>query len=691
MKNFYLYIKLSDEDTCIASEYADNFLSVDLKSTTSAFQAKEYTLRVYSSAYHFLGTDTVSVSQNKSPKSIHFDIQSMESWQNGIYCFYVFCNGRPEWFACHYLYTDYCYKPVSAELRPITELPTEFLFAHEICMSEWWETFDNFGFQQSYVTQFIHHVQLLSLYKKQQLTPSFPCFFVFGKERTAKKFAHHILGKYLVECQNKDILSVSVSEFIKKKYRFDTLPEEIKKHRLALLDISNLCDFPYGYQLVRKLLKLIDSHTFSDTLIIFHGPYDEWDEVKFMRPEYDVYTTAENTFYIPNRNNANSVSFLESETEFLEQEDFNQEENDEDFDELLEDTPSDSDNSESEISDSGMSDSQKSNSESDDSLKEPPTSSLSAKERLMQMIGLKQVKAEVKEAEIMTLFRKGRQEMELEDSEENRNHMIFYGNPGTGKTTVAKLIGEMYHEMGLLTSGHTIETNRSKLVGRYIGETEDKVNGIIESARGGVLFIDEAYTLVHEDDPRDFGAEVLNTLLTVLSEPNPNLIIIFAGYEDKMKKLLSFNEGLLDRFPLKFHFNDYNANELFEIALDICHQRHYTLTESANRQLYTLIETAVCHRDIYFGNGRWVHNLVEHDIIKNMAKRVMNVLSEKNPTSAKEESLVNKRHLFSVIEECDVLAAFNQQKQSSRLQEKKRIPIGFRIPEPETKQIRIGA
>ena len=203
--------------------------------------------------------------------------------------------------------------------------------------------------------------------------------------------------------------------------------------------------------------------------------------------------------------------------------------------------------------------------------------------------------------------------------------MLFLGNPGTGKTTVAKLVGEIYHNMGLLSKGHTVETNRSKLVGEYIGMTEKKTLEAIEEARGGVLFIDEAYTLVsHESDTKDFGKEILNALLTVLSEPQPDMIVILAGYEDKMMNMMKTNPGLKDRFPLTFHFDDYSAEELMN----------------------TLIEKAAANRNEYFGNGRWVHNLIYQGIIKSMARRVM--------TSSPTERNIDI-DMLCVIEESDII------------------------------------
>ena len=260
---------------------------------------------------------------------------------------------------------------------------------------------------------------------------------------------------------------------------------------------------------------------------------------------------------------------------------------------------------------------------------------------------LQRVKDDMREARMMAMFNQKRAEMCLQTNNELRNHMLFLGNPGTGKTTVAKLVGEIYHNMGLLSKGHTVETNRSKLVGEYIGMTEKKTLEAIEEARGGVLFIDEAYTLVsHESDTKDFGKEILNALLTVLSEPQPDMIVILAGYEDKMMNMMKTNPGLKDRFPLTFHFDDYSAEELMEMACRTLKAGNYRLTDDAHKCLNTLIEKAAANRNEYFGNGRWVHNLIYQGIIKSMARRVM--------TSSPTERNIDI-DMLCVIEESDII------------------------------------
>jgi stage V sporulation protein K len=272
----------------------------------------------------------------------------------------------------------------------------------------------------------------------------------------------------------------------------------------------------------------------------------------------------------------------------------------------------------------------------------------SAQKKLDQLVGLTQVKEEVTLARTMALFFRRREELGIGSQPDHRYHMLFLGNPGTGKTTVAQLIGEMYHEMGLLSHGRVKTVGRSDLVGEYIGQTEAKMGEIIKDARGGVLFIDEAYALADGEGgrSRDYGKEVIHALLPVLSEPDPDLIVVMAGYEDKMKMLLEMNQGLRDRFPLALHFQDFTDAELLEMAVRLCAQKGFVLTDGAMEALREVIARATAHRNEHFGNGRWLHDLMEQGVWKAMAMRVM-ACTDKS----------NEHALFSMVERQDVLAA----------------------------------
>lgn len=205
-------------------------------------------------------------------------------------------------------------------------------------------------------------------------------------------------------------------------------------------------------------------------------------------------------------------------------------------------------------------------------------------------------------------------------------HMVFTGNPGTGKTTVADFIGEIYHRIGLLEKGHVVRTERSKLVGRWIGETEQKTEAALTAAAGGVLFIDEAYTLFTNDtdgDKRDFGNRVIETLLSKLSDDGLNLIVILAGYPDEMNRMLESNPGLKSRFPFTFHFEDYSPDELMQIAeLTVCREG-YELTPEAADALRALLQHQYRQRDRYFGNARYVTRLITSQILPAMGTRLV--------------------------------------------------------------------
>ncbi len=298
----------------------------------------------------------------------------------------------------------------------------------------------------------------------------------------------------------------------------------------------------------------------------------------------------------------------------------------------------------------------------------PPT----AEQRLKALIGLEEVKREVLDAQLMVQFRQQRQHLGIPSHDtENRHHMLFLGNPGTGKTTVAQLIGEMYHQMGILSKGHTIITGRAQLVGEYIGDTESKMNQVIQEARGGVLFIDEAYTLFTDsDDKRDYGNRVLESLLTLLSEPNPDCIIILAGYEHEMKRLLSMNPGLKDRFPTHLHFQDFTARELYQIACTLISQQGYRLSAPADQELQRICRNAADAHTPDFGNARWVHNLFQKGITRVMARRVLQHPSYTGSTYAYRERIGLERDfttypggkacltsLFTVIQPQDILEA----------------------------------
>jgi len=207
-------------------------------------------------------------------------------------------------------------------------------------------------------------------------------------------------------------------------------------------------------------------------------------------------------------------------------------------------------------------------------------------------------------------------------------HMIFTGNPGTGKTTVAGLLGEIYASLGILKTGKVIVADRKKLVGRYIGDTEDNTKRVLQQAHGNILFIDEAYNLVGDpDDKKDFGPKVLDCLLEELSKEQTDMIIILAGYPDEMERMLKSNKGLQSRFPYTFHFEDYSEAELLEIAIRTAANSGYSFSDKAAERLKTLIHKELTRNAAkeqkHFGNARFITRLISTRIIPNMSRRVL--------------------------------------------------------------------
>ncbi len=247
-----------------------------------------------------------------------------------------------------------------------------------------------------------------------------------------------------------------------------------------------------------------------------------------------------------------------------------------------------------------------------------------ALEELQAMVGLTEIKRNIRTLSGQMKFFQERRLLGLRTTTGATYHAILTGNPGTGKTTVAKLLGKIYHSLGLLSKGDVVYVDRRRIIGRYIGETEENMKLILKEAQGNVLFIDEAYTLYTQGDERDFGRHAVECLLDVLSRKDPDMLIIFAGYEKEMDALLSMNQGLASRFPYRFHFPNYTAEELMQIAEKMISADDYELSVEARKLLQQVIREAANSRIERFGNARWVEQFVRNGIVPVLADRISN-------------------------------------------------------------------
>ncbi|MGB9779368.1 stage V sporulation protein K [Caldanaerobacter sp.] len=199
-------------------------------------------------------------------------------------------------------------------------------------------------------------------------------------------------------------------------------------------------------------------------------------------------------------------------------------------------------------------------------------------------------------------------------------HMIFKGNPGTGKTTVARILGKLLRGIGVLEKGHVVEVERADLVGEYIGHTAHRVRENVKKALGGILFVDEAYSLARGGE-KDFGKEAIDTLVKEMEDNRNKFVLILAGYKYEMEYFLNTNPGLRSRFPIQIDFPDYTIEELLQIAEVMVKNRQYKLTESAKKKLMKILIKNDASREM--GNARMVRNLIEKAIRK-QAVRVLN-------------------------------------------------------------------
>ncbi len=234
-------------------------------------------------------------------------------------------------------------------------------------------------------------------------------------------------------------------------------------------------------------------------------------------------------------------------------------------------------------------------------------------QELDDLIGLDNVKQEVRSLANFVKLQKQRKEKGMKTPKLSY-HLVFTGSPGTGKTTVARIVARIYKDLGILKKGHTVETDRSGLVAEYVGQTATKTNAIVDSALNGVLFIDEAYALVPENSSNDYGQEAISTLLKRMEDDRDKLVVIIAGYTNEMKRFIDSNPGLQSRFNRYINFPDYSAMELVKIFHMYMKKNQYTISDEADSLLKEKLDYAVEHKDRNFGNARYVRNVFEKAI-----------------------------------------------------------------------------
>ena len=281
---------------------------------------------------------------------------------------------------------------------------------------------------------------------------------------------------------------------------------------------------------------------------------------------------------------------------------------------------------------------------SDPVEKEPSVEELL--EKLESLVGLENIKNNVKSIINYVKIRSLREENELPNPPLSL-HMVFMGNPGTGKTTVARILAELYRAIGVLSKGQLVEVDRSGLVAGFVGQTAIKTTEAVESALGGILFIDEAYSLAPDvGSGNDFGRESIETLLKMMEDHRSDLIVIVAGYSGHMERFIGSNPGLESRFNRYFMFEDYNSGELYDIFSSMCEKSEYVLTEDAadfaREHFAEIYET----RDENFGNARHVRNFFENIVsVHSDRLSALDTHTREDLTTITDEDLINAAQL----------------------------------------------
>ena len=259
-------------------------------------------------------------------------------------------------------------------------------------------------------------------------------------------------------------------------------------------------------------------------------------------------------------------------------------------------------------------------------IKEPRNSTFNfIDQEFSPFIGMDNIKETIKEIYATIAINRKRELMGLRSNKQVL-HMLFKGNPGTGKTTIARELATVLYKLNILSKGHFIEVERADLVGEYIGQTAQKTRAMIQKALGGILFIDEAYSLARGGE-KDFGKEAIDTLVTHMENNHEDFVLILAGYPYEMERFLLLNPGLKSRFPFILDFDDLKVSQLVDVAKRMVLEREYKLTKEAEWKLRThlLYQT----KERHFSNARHVRNIIEHSI----RKQAMRLIRKNNVTA----------------------------------------------------------